>query len=142
MDQHGVDSAKEFAEREIGFDAVCLWRTQGSSACRRKALYLLSLWMNPEVIAQLADSLRGDESAVVRHEAAFFLGASKDELALDPLLKALAEDTEALVRHEAAEALGDLGSSRALEGLMAASRDTSPIVRETAVMAIAQLTTH
>jgi len=55
------------------------------------------------------------------------------------LSAALSSDADELVRHEAAEALGEHRDQKARDALTSALQDPSPLVRETAAIALKQI---
>ena len=75
----------------------------------------------------------------MRHEAAFSLGQLGFEGGIKPLSHALKADPNFFVRHEAAIALGVIGSEKARDTLIVALGDSSEEVRESALVALANL---
>jgi HEAT repeat protein len=76
---------------------------------------------------------------VVRTRAVCILADFAGENAVNPISKVLREDDDPLVRHEAAVALGVIGSEEARGILIDALRDESKEVRDSAVVALANL---
>ncbi|MDF2727954.1 MAG: putative repeat-containing lyase [Nitrososphaera sp.] len=83
--------------------------------------------------------LKYDNNALVRHEAAFSLGQLGYRTGIPALAHAVSSDSSFFVRHEAAVALGVIGSEEARETLSEALKDESEEVRESAVVALANL---
>jgi len=138
-EREGRSQAHALAQAGVKSDDLKLALRTGDGLVRRKALHLLTLFDPSSAFDTLVVSLERDPSPVVRHEAAYFLGVLRLDEAVSPLVKSLHDDPCELVRHEAAEALGDLGSPKALDALLEAMNDVSSIVRETAEIALAQL---
>jgi deoxyhypusine monooxygenase len=87
----------------------------------------------------LSHVLEHDSDALVRHEAAFSLGQLGFESCIKPLSQAVESDPRFFVRHEAAIALGVIGSEKAKATLIDALGDSSEEVRESALVALANL---
>lgn len=83
--------------------------------------------------------LKYDNNALVRHEAAFSLGQLGYRSGIPALTDAVRSDSSFFVRHEAAVALGVIGSEEARKTLSEALKDESEEVRESAVVALANL---
>ena len=74
---------------------------------RFRALFALRGLGGAGAVAQMAQVLRRDKSALLKHEVAYCLGQMGDGEALEVLREVLADTKqEAIVRHEAGEALG------------------------------------
>ena len=80
-----------------------------------------------------------DDDALVRHEAAFSLGQLGFTSGLKALSDATLKDPSFFVRHEAAVALGVIGSEKARRTLKDALKDKNKAVRDSAVVALANL---
>ena len=83
--------------------------------------------------------LKYDKNALVRHEAAFSLGQLGYRSGIPSLADAVRSDSSFFVRHEAAVALGVIGSEEARKTLSEALKDESEEVRESALVALANL---
>ena len=83
--------------------------------------------------------LVGDADATVRAKAAAVIGDLREASGRAALEAALTGDADASVRRNAAWALGRLGDAAARPALQAATTDLSPLVRQTAKAALAQL---
>jgi deoxyhypusine monooxygenase len=92
-----------------------------------------------ESVKYLSKVLEQDANALVRHEAAFSLGQLGFSTAVSSLSRAVESDQSFFVRHEAAIALGVIGSSRARTTLKGALVDSSEEVRQSALVALANL---
>jgi deoxyhypusine monooxygenase len=106
---------------------------------RTRAVCILADIAAEDSIESLSHVLEHDPDALVRHEAAFSLGQLGLESGIKPLLQAVESDPSFFVRHEAAIALGVIGSEKARETLMEAMHDLSEEVRESALVALANL---
>jgi deoxyhypusine monooxygenase len=83
--------------------------------------------------------LKSDINPLVRHEAAFSLGQLGFTAGIQALADAVRSDPSLFVRHEAAIALGVIGSESARKTLNEALDDESEEVRESALVALANL---
>jgi deoxyhypusine monooxygenase len=83
--------------------------------------------------------LKLDNNALVRHEAAFSLGQLGLSSGIGALSDAVRSDPSFFVRHEAAVALGVIGSEDARKTLDGALSDENEEVRESAMVALANL---
>jgi hypothetical protein len=84
-------------------------------------------------------ALVGDDDRQVRTKAAAVIGELRDGSGRAALEAALAGDADANVRRNAAWALGRIGDAQSRPALQAATTDVSPLVRQTAKAALAQL---
>lgn len=92
-----------------------------------------------DAVESISRVLQSDKNALVRHEAAFSLGQLGYPAATAALSNAVKSDPSYFVRHEAAVALGVIGSEDARETLNEALKDESEEVRESAIIALANL---
>jgi HEAT repeat protein len=106
---------------------------------RTRAICILADIAAEDSIEPLSHALENDSDALVRHEAAFSLGQLGFESGIRPLSKAVESDPSFFVRHEAAIALGVIGSEKARATLVEALDDSSKEVRESALVALANL---
>lgn len=106
---------------------------------RTRAVCILADIAGENAIMPIGGVLKSDDNALVRHEAAFSLGQLGFTSGIDALADAVRSDPSLFVRHEAAVALGVIGSEDARETLDAALEDESEEVRESAVVALANL---
>jgi vesicle coat complex subunit len=90
-------------------------------------------------IEPIGKVLKFDDNALVRHEAAFSLGQLGYTSGIAALADAIRSDSSFFVRHEAAIALGVIGSEEARKTLNEALKDESKEVRQSAVIALANL---
>ncbi|MDD4004778.1 MAG: HEAT repeat domain-containing protein [Elusimicrobiaceae bacterium] len=88
----------------------------------------------------LAFALFNDPSYLVRTACARALSRSETQGAQAALVQALGSDNSARVRSEAAAALGNMGDMDAEPALIAAQNDTDQQVRDSASLALANLT--
>ncbi len=84
-------------------------------------------------------ALVGDADHLVRGKAAAVIGELRDASGRAALEQALAGDANASVRRNAAWALGRIGDPASRPALQAAITDLSPLVRQTAKAALAEL---
>jgi HEAT repeat protein len=110
-----------------------------SHIIRTRAVCVLANMAGDDSIECIGHVLERDPDALVRHEAAFSLGQLGFEGGIEPLSHALKVDSSFFVRHEAAIALGVIGSEKARETLIVALGDSSEEVRESALVALANL---
>lgn len=81
----------------------------------------------------------GDSDAGVRAAAATVMGAFKDAQAVATLAQLVVSDASATVRRNAAWALGEIGAPEARTALVAATADSSPLVRGVAQVSLGRL---
>ncbi|MGI0049097.1 MAG: HEAT repeat domain-containing protein [Nitrososphaera sp.] len=106
---------------------------------RTRAVCILADIAGENAIKPIGRVLKSDDNALVRHEAAFSLGQLGYTGGIAALADAVRSDPSLFVRHEAAVALGVIGSEDARKTLDAALKDESEEVRESAVVALANL---
>jgi deoxyhypusine monooxygenase len=106
---------------------------------RTRAVCILADIAGENAIKPIGNVLKSDDNALVRHEAAFSLGQLGYTGGIAALEDAVRSDPSLFVRHEAAVALGVIGSEDARNTLDAALKDESEEVRESAVVALANL---
>jgi hypothetical protein len=106
---------------------------------RTRAVCVLANMAGDDSVESLGHILERDPDALVRHEAAFSLSQLGFESGINPLSHAIGSDPSFFVRHEAAIALGVIGSEKAREALIGAFGDSSEEVRESALIALANL---
>ena len=109
------------------------------SVVRTRAVCILADIAGENAIKPIGKVLKDDDNALVRHEAAFSLGQLGYTSGIAALADAVRSDPSFFVRHEAAVALGVIGSEEARKTLDAALKDQSEEVRESAVVALANL---
>jgi HEAT repeat protein len=113
--------------------------THQDNVVRTRAVCILADIAGENAIKPIGKVLRDDDNALVRHEAAFSLGQLGYTSGIAALTAAVRSDPSLFVRHEAAVALGVIGSEAARNTLDAALKDESEEVRESAVVALANL---
>src|SRR5690606_21533438 len=113
--------------------------THHDSVVRTRAVCILADIAGEYAIEPIGKVLQEDDNALVRHEAAFSLGQLGFTSGIKPLADAVQSDPSFFVRHEAAVALGVIGSEDARDTLNNALNDDSEEVRESAVVALANL---
>jgi FOG: HEAT repeat len=106
---------------------------------RARAVCILVDIAGEDAVDDIIQVLLNDPNALVRHEAAYSLGQLGYAKAVDALIHAMLNDPNPFVRHESAIALGVIGSERAREALTKALNDESVEVRESALIALANL---
>ena len=106
---------------------------------RTRAVCILASIGAENAVEPIAKVLKYDRNALVRHEAAFSLGQLGYRSGISALADAVRSDSSFFVRHEAAVALGVIGSEEARKTLNEALKDESEEVRESAVVALANL---
>ena len=109
------------------------------SVVRTRAVCILADIAGENAISPIGKVLKDDDNALVRHEAAFSLGQLGFTSGIKALADAVRSDPSFFVRHEAAVALGVIGSEDARKTLDAALKDENEEVRESAVVALANL---
>ncbi|HJT49840.1 MAG TPA: HEAT repeat domain-containing protein [Nitrososphaeraceae archaeon] len=113
--------------------------THSDVVIRTRCICILADIGDIGVIEHISQVLENDSDALVRHEAAFSLGQLGFANSVDALSKAVETDPSFFVRHEAAVALGVIGSEKARTTLNKALEDASEEVRESAMIALANL---
>jgi len=106
---------------------------------RTRAVCILAGIGAENAVEPIGQVLKFDKNALVRHEAAFSLGQLGCRSGISALADAVRSDSSFFVRHEAAVALGVIGSEEARTILCEALQDKSEEVRESAVVALANL---
>lgn len=109
------------------------------SVIRTRVICILADISGVDAVDSISRVLENDKNALVRHEAAFSLGQLGYPAATAALSNAVKSDLSYFVRHEAAIALGVIGSEDARETLNEALKDESEEVRESAIIALANL---
>jgi HEAT repeat protein len=109
------------------------------SVIRTRVICILADISGVDAVESISRALESDKNALVRHEAAFSLGQLGYPAATAALSNAVKSDPSYFVRHEAAVALGVIGSEDARETLNEALKDESVEVRESAIIALANL---
>lgn len=109
------------------------------SVIRTRVICILADISGVDAVESISRVLESDKNALVRHEAAFSLGQLGYPAATAALSNAVKSDPSYFVRHEAAVALGVIGSEDARETLTEALKDESVEVRESAIIALANL---
>jgi HEAT repeat protein len=109
------------------------------SVIRTRIICILADISGVDAVDSISRVLENDKNALVRHEAAFSLGQLGYTAAKAALSNAVKSDPSDFVRHEAAIALGVIGSEDARETLNEALKDESEEVRESAIIALANL---
>jgi deoxyhypusine monooxygenase len=106
---------------------------------RTRAVCILAGIGSENAVEPISKVLKYDKNPLVRHEAAFSLGQLGYRSGIPALADAVRSDPSFFVRHEAAVALGIIGSEEARRTLSEALKDESEEVRESAVVALANL---
>jgi deoxyhypusine monooxygenase len=128
---------KQFENKNEQFFKELL--THHDSVVRTRAVCILADIAGENAVEPIGKVLKEDDNALVRHEAAFSLGQLGFTSGIKPLEDAVKSDPSFFVRHEAAVALGVIGSEDARETLKNALNDESEEVKESAVVALANL---
>jgi HEAT repeat protein len=106
---------------------------------RTRAVCILADVAGENAVMPIGKVLKQDSDALVRHEAAFSLGQLGYTSGIAALADSVTSDPSFFVRHEAAVALGVIGSEEARKTLKQALNDESKEVRDSAVVALANL---
>src|SRR5919199_2267994 len=138
------DRIKLFEEMETQFEKKNeqYFKTllkHSDNVVRTRAVCILAGIAGENAIEAIGEVLKCDTNALVRHEAAFSLGQLGYTNGIPALADAVRSDSSFFVRHEAAVALGVIGSEEARLTLSEALKDESEEVRESAVVALANL---
>lgn len=138
------DRIKLFEEMEKQFEKKNEQYFKGlldhdDNVVRTRAVCILAGIGAENAVEPIGLVLKDDKNALVRHEAAFSLGQLGYRSGIEPLVHAVRYDPSFFVRHEAAVALGVIGSEEARKILNEALNDESEEVRESAVVALANL---
>lgn len=128
---------RQFDEKNVEYFRKLL--AHGDSVVRTRAVCILAEIAGEGAVGPIGRVLTGDENDLVRHEAAFSLGQLGFASGIRALASAVKKDPSLFVRHEAAVALGVIGSEDARKTLNAALKDKSEEVRDSAVVALANL---
>ncbi len=128
---------KQFEDRNEQFFKSLL--NHDDSIVRTRAVCILADIAGESAVEPIGGVLKHDSNALVRHEAAFSLGQLGLTMGIDALADAVRSDPSFFVRHEAAVALGVIGSEHARKTLTDALSDKSDEVRDSAVIALANL---
>lgn len=128
---------KQFDEKNHQYFKNLL--THDDVVIRTRCICILADIGGEDAVERISQVLTNDNDALVRHEAAFSLGQLGFTSAVDALSKAIESDPSFFVRHEAAVALGVIGSEEARESLNKALKDKNEEVRESAIIALANL---
>lgn len=139
-----VDRNKLFEEMERQFESKDIQYfknllTHEDSVVRTRAICILAEIAGESAVEPISNVLKLDKNDLVRHEAAFSLGQLGLNSGIPALSEAVKKDSSFFVRHEAAVALGVVGSEDARETLNQALNDESEEVRDSAVVALANL---
>jgi HEAT repeat protein len=130
MEKHYDDNNKEYFKNLLNHP---------SHIIRTRAVCILADIAGEDSIESLSQVLEHDANALVIHEAAFSLGQLGFKSGIIPLIHAVEFDPSFFVRHEAAIALGVIGSAKARATLIEALGDANEEVRESALVALANL---
>ena len=128
---------KQFDERNVLFFESLL--DHEDYVIRTRSVCILANIAGEKAVESIAKVLKNDADALVRHEAAFSLGQLGYTSGAKPLAEAIESDKSFFVRHEAAVALGVIGSQDSRKTLIDALADSSEEVRESAIIALANL---
>jgi len=130
MERHFEDKNEQFFNTLLKHE---------DSIVRTRAVCILAEIADEKAVNPIGQVLRSDDNALVRHEAAFSLGQLGLTAGIEALADAVKSDPSFFVRHEAAVALGVIGSEDARNTLDRALMDESEEVRESAMVALANL---
>lgn len=128
---------REFDEKNIDYFKNLL--THKDSVVRTRAVCIMADIAGEGAVEPIGKVLKNDDNDLVRHEAAFSLGQLGFLSGIEALADAVKNDPSLFVRHEAAVALGVIGSEEARTTLDNALKDESEEVRDSAVVALANL---
>lgn len=130
MEEHFGDKNEEYFKDLLN---------HSDSVIRTRAVCILADIAGENAIESISRVLKYDDNSLVRHEAAFSLGQLGLTSGISALANAVKSDPSLFVRHEAAVALGVIGSEDARRTLEDALGDESEEVRESAMVALANL---
>jgi deoxyhypusine monooxygenase len=138
------DRIKLFEEMERQFDSKNEQYFRNlldhhDNVVRTRAVCILADIAGENAVNPIGKVLSYDSDALVRHEAAFSLGQLGYTSGIAALADSVKSDQSFFVRHEAAVALGVIGSEEARKTLMEALKDESKEVRDSALVALANL---
>jgi deoxyhypusine monooxygenase len=128
---------RRFDEKDVEYFKKLL--AHEDSVVRTRAVCILAEIAGEGAVGPISKVLASDDNDLVRHEAAFSLGQLGFASGISALAAAVKKDASFFVRHEAAVALGVIGSEDARRTLVAALKDRSEEVRDSAVVALANL---
>ncbi len=131
------DMERQFDEKNIDYFKDLL--KHNDSVVRTRAVCIMADIAGEAAVDPISRILENDDNDLVRHEAAFSLGQLGFSSGIQPLANAVKNDRSLFVRHEAAVALGVIGSEEARKTLNDALSDESDEVRDSAVVALANL---
>jgi deoxyhypusine monooxygenase len=130
MEQHFDNKDEEYFKNLVNHKDLVI---------RTRAVCILAEISGEKAIESIGQVLLNDSDQLVRHEAAFSLGQLGFKSGIEALSKAVLDDPSFFVRHEAAVALGVIGSEEARKTLEQALKDESEEVKESAMIALANL---
>ncbi len=128
---------RQFDEKNVAYFKKLLMH--GDSVVRTRAVCIMADIAGEGAVEPIGQVLKNDGNDLVRHEAAFSLGQLGFSSGIKALADAVKSDPSLFVRHEAAVALGVIGSEEARNTLDDALKDESEEVRDSAVVALANL---
>jgi HEAT repeat protein len=128
---------RQFDEKNAAYFKNLL--THKDSVVRTRAVCIMADIAGEGAVEPIGGILKNDDNDLVRHEAAFSLGQLGFSSGIEALADAVKNDPSLFVRHEAAVALGVIGSEEARKILTDALKDESEEVRDSAVVALANL---
>lgn len=128
---------RQFDKKNVDYFKKLL--THKDDVVRTRAVCIMADIAGEGAVPLIARVLQEDDNDLVRHEAAFSLGQLGFSSGIQPLADAVKNDGSLFVRHEAAVALGVIGSEEARKTLHDALKDESEEVRDSAVVALANL---
>ncbi len=130
MEQHFDNKDEEYFKNLVNHKDLVI---------RTRAVCILADISGEKAIEPIGQVLLNDSDQLVRHEAAFSLGQLGSRSGIEALSKAVLNDPSFFVRHEAAVALGVIGSEDCRKTLEQALNDASEEVKESAMIALANL---
>ena len=128
---------KQFESKNVQYFEELL--DHHDNVVRTRAVCILADIAGEKAVKPIGKVLKHDRDALVRHEAAFSLGQLGYTSGITALADSVRSDPSFFVRHEAAVALGVIGSEEARKILKDALKDESKEVRDSAVVALANL---
>jgi deoxyhypusine monooxygenase len=128
---------RQFDEKNVAYFKKLL--THKDSVVRTRTVCIMADIAGEGAVEPIGQVLKNDDNDLVRHEAAFSLGQLGYSSGIKALADAVKNDPSLFVRHEAAVALGVIGSEEARKTLNEALKDESEEVRDSAVVALANL---
>ena len=137
VSQYGsVDPAPPNDKGEVEDWTATLFDESAPMFQRMRSVFALRNHGSDEACLALCNGFTSS-SALLRHELAYVLGQMQNNVALPTLITRLEDENEhVMVRHEAAEAMGAIGDRSIIPVLEKHSKNPSPEVAESCIVAL------